>query len=87
MGFFTVGGQVQFLANPPAMTNGILPYAFVGPRHSNGRFRHAVHVRRNDLRFRLTPLTREFDWHSNATLNVAATGNQSTITSATVQLA
>ena len=31
VGFSTSGAQVEFLANPPALTNGILPYAFVGP--------------------------------------------------------
>ncbi len=34
VGFSTTGAQVQFLADPPVMTNGILPYAFVGPANS-----------------------------------------------------
>jgi fibronectin-binding autotransporter adhesin len=34
LGVSTSNAQVQFLDNPPAMTNGILPYAFVGSANS-----------------------------------------------------
>lgn len=34
VGFSMIDAQIEFFANPPAMTNGILPYAFVGPANS-----------------------------------------------------
>jgi fibronectin-binding autotransporter adhesin len=34
LGLSMSNAQIQFLANPPVMTNGILPYAFVGPVNS-----------------------------------------------------
>ena len=79
MGFSISGGQVQFLANPPAMTNGTLPYAFVGPVNST-----TVDFATLSTTGGMTYVSAYSGYSNsigtNGTLNVAATANQSLTT-------
>jgi len=82
VGFSANGGQIEFLANPPALVNGILPYAFVGPANSTN-----VDFATLSTSAGMTLVSAYSDYvnsmDTNGSLNVATTANQSLTTAST----
>ncbi len=85
LGFSAGGGQIEFLANPPPLVNGILPYSFYGPVNSTtvdfATLSTSAGVTLvSALAYSGSTTGNIGSMAPNGALNLAATGTQSAIT-------